>query len=145
GAGLVAVVIAFVAIPGPDGSTAAPGGATSQTPTKRAGPPAEEAGATDDPLVAARALLAAREVCISRRSVICLDGVDQRDSAAMDADVAIIRRLQAGDDPPSDPRGEVELRLVQRLGDSAIVGVAALDGTGPASLLLLMPVGGSET
>lgn len=139
GAGLVAVVIAFVVIPGSDGSTAAPGSATSQTPTKRAGPSAEEAGATDDPLVAARALLAARKVCISRRSVICLDDVDQRDSAAMDADVAIIRRLRAGDDPPSDARGEAELRLVQRLGDSAIIGVPAPDGTGrPASLLLLM-------
>ena len=91
-------------------------------------------------MTAAKALLAARDSCISQRSVICLDRVDQKDSAAMEADVALIRRLQDGASLPKGTElGGVELRLVQQLGASAIIGFTtpARDDISPASLLML--------
>ena len=149
GAGVVAVVIAFVIIPTAEGSTSANEPAVSHapaTPSPNPRPtgeqppekqPMEERIASDDPVIAGKALLAQRETCLSKGSVICLDGVDQKDSASMDADVALIGRVQDGDDVlPGEPLVDAELRLIQRLGDSAILGIT-MDNEKPASLLIV--------
>ncbi|MCU1524892.1 MAG: hypothetical protein JWO18_1786 [Microbacteriaceae bacterium] len=140
GAGLIAVVIAIVVLSG-QGSSAAPETAASHTPAQAGAQPiTADEGAAEDPMTAAKALLAARDSCISQRSVICLDRVDQKDSAAMEADVALIRRLQEGANLSKGTQlGGVELRLVQQLGASAIIGFTtpAGDDTSPASLLML--------
>ena len=107
----------------------------------------------DDPVEALVALLETRERCIRDLSILCLDGVDQAGSAAMAHDVALVRSLQSDTteqlvDAPLDPSAA---ELVERLGDSALVRLGALDSgaedsgdqpsdageTQPASLLLM--------
>lgn len=89
----------------------------------------EPAGLHDqDPLVAARALLALRDSCIRELSVLCLDRVNQPDSAAMDADRHHIRHRQHGvavTDGPDWTRAE--LVLIDELGDGALLDLV-LDG-----------------
>ena len=55
----------------------------------------------DDPIAAASALVEARQGCIRSMSIVCLDSVAQQGSVAMDDDVALIRALQAGAEPPA--------------------------------------------
>ena len=98
---------------------------------------------SDDPVAALGALLAERERCLRDLSVLCLDGVLQGGSAAMERDAAIVRSIQGGGETP--PEAEIaagELALVERLGDSALVslGAAGPDPPGqskPASALVM--------
>ena len=77
---------------------------------------------SDDPVAALGALLAERERCVRDLSVLCLDGVLQSGSAAMERDAAIIRSIQEGGEvPPGATIVVGELALVERLGDSALV------------------------
>ncbi len=149
-AGLVAVGMAIVVLSAGGASSTVPGNTPAHSPPAHdrsttagdqgSGDRVSGDRASDDPIVAAKALLAARESCLSQRSVICLDRVDQSGSAAMDADLALIRRLHDGEDPPGAMvPGPAELRLVQQLGASAIIALAVpgTDNAPPASLLLV--------
>lgn len=104
----------------------------------------------DDPLTAASALLLARETCFDERSVLCLDGVDQQGSAAMDADAAHVRLLQEGSGANGGTRlttrdrhgGEMGApypSIVERLGDSVLLTVTFGEvGTPTSSFSLLL-------
>ena len=101
--------------------------------------------AGDDPLPAATALLALRAHCFAQRSILCLDGVDQADSAAMDADSHAIRLVQQGAVSTGVPDfASAQVRLVERLGDSALLSVYSTMDTSqpvpekPAASLLLV-------
>ncbi len=90
--------------------------------------------ADDDPVAALRELVARRERCFRELSVLCLEGVDEPGSAALDADRAALSAILDGGDPPT----RIALAspaLVERLGDSALVDLGA--DSDPASVLLL--------
>jgi hypothetical protein len=104
--------------------------------------------AGDDPVAAAVALLVARERCMSTLSVLCLEGVDQEGSAALDGDRQVIRSLQErGTATRERSLADATVELSQRLGDSALMNVTAAtepttteekeDKTEPTSLLLI--------
>jgi hypothetical protein len=132
------------AAPQPRAPAAAPGTATAATgspeaSTTDASPaapnspgPSTDPTAGDDPLVALEALLERRDECIRAASVLCLDDVAQPGSAALASDVALVRSIQAGGELPAGAAIEVgRLRLVERLGDSALVDLGVPEG--PAS------------
>lgn len=135
---VVACLVAVLALtPQGDGSAATPVGGRLSTPAPAPEHTIDPATMGDDPVAAARALLALRAACIGDLSVLCLDSADQRDSAAMDADSHLIRTAQEGGvvgDLPDLTGGSVA--LVERLGDTALLTVDARGGTAPASLLL---------
>jgi hypothetical protein len=99
---------------------------------------APAATGVDDPLDALVALLRSRERCIAQLSVLCLDAVDQSGSAALAADQVFVRALQSGTEATA-PWTIDRSRLVEleRLGDSALLGVADPGETEPASILLM--------
>ena len=142
-AGVAALVVAFTVIPGVGPRetelTPTPTGAGTPFPTLKpsstsrpsiAGSTAADSGSPaaltgDDPLAAAAVLLSQRASCISRKSISCLAGVDQSNSAALEADNHLVRQLKTGGGP-SRPLPAIDtLALVQRLGDSAIIGLGA--------------------
>lgn len=134
-AAVVACLIAVLAFtPQGDGS-AVSGPSPEPLPSSR--PSTDPAVAEDDPVAAARVLLASRATCIRDLSVLCLDSSDQQGSAAMDADSYLIRTAQEGGfvSETLDLAG-ASVSLVERLGDTALLAVAAQAGTTPASLLL---------
>ncbi|MEO6505770.1 MAG: hypothetical protein ABIW36_03480, partial [Terrimesophilobacter sp.] len=109
--------------------------------------PQAEAIVGDDPVEATRQLLQARAGCLHGRAAGCLDGVDQKDSAAMDNDTRIIT---SGEGTASATRvGEIQApedllfpiagaTLVERLGDGALVSVTLFgSGTAPVSVLVV--------
>ena len=97
----------------------------------------------DDPLAAARALLAARVECFMAQSAACFDSVDQAGSAVIEADRDLVRRLRTGATLPTEATLDgFTPHLIQQLGDSAIIQLIAADGTAasaknPAPLLLV--------
>jgi hypothetical protein len=148
--GLTAVVSAVAVFPstaatdvgapsGPATSTAGaahptvvPGGAGPTAAAEDEDNERDKSIAGDDPVAAAVALLAARERCMSTLSVLCLDGVDQEGSAALDGDRQVIRSLQEkGTATRERSLADATVELSQRLGDSALMTVTAT--TGPTS------------
>ncbi|HEY0259090.1 MAG TPA: hypothetical protein VGC18_04500 [Lacisediminihabitans sp.] len=138
GAGVVALVVGFGIIPSarnePPISVPAPSSSVRGSAAPAAA--AEPAVRSDDPVAAATALLAIRAGCIAALSVPCLERADQKGSASMDADSAAIGRARSGAPRGGQALDGLEPRLVQRLGDSAIleltpVGGASVEG-GPA-------------
>ena len=96
----------------------------------------------DDPIQAAQALLVARTGCFAKRSLTCLDAVDQAGSAALEADGEQMRRLKKGVPiPPEIALEGFTPHLVQRLGNLAIVQLTAAESNvqepEPAPLLLV--------
>jgi hypothetical protein len=91
--------------------------------------------AGDDPVAAALALLERRGGCFAELSVLCLEHVDQQGSSALTADRAAIQQLRDGDEADYATAKADQARLVERLGDSALVEVGP--ETAPASLLLM--------
>jgi hypothetical protein len=100
----------------------------------------------DDPVAASVTLLQARRHCLADGPSSCLDGIDQADSAAMDADRHLLDSASSTADDGRTGSG-IDLAatlavadpvLVQRIGDSAILSLSAesLQST-PASLLLV--------
>ncbi|TXK17473.1 hypothetical protein [Homoserinibacter sp. GY 40078] len=89
----------------------------------------------EDPIVAAVALLDQREECFRELSMLCLETVDQAGSAALGADRAAISGMIAGDESSAIPRPAGEVRVVERLGDAALLAFGP--ETAPASLLLM--------
>lgn len=106
--------------------------------------PSEPAGLhDDDPVAAARALLALRESCIRALSVLCLDRVNQPDSAAMDADRHHIRQHQQGMVPAeASDWSSADIVLIDELGDGALLDLVrdgvATAGIEPATASLLL-------
>ena len=161
GAGLGALVVALTVIPAAHSETAIEPFAAS-TPrvtrtanasdrpaeiaqSKRATPTSGAASAIEgeDPLAAARALLTARAQCLIAKSLTCFDAVDQAGSAVIEADRDLVRRLKKGVPLPSEAAlDNFTPRLIQQLGDSAIIQLVAADGSAmteksPAPLLLV--------
>ncbi len=141
--GLVALVIAFAVVPSV-GTARGEQGATARPTVSRtaAGGPAPEAVAAltgDDPVAATTALVSARASCIAERSTGCLGTVEQSGSAALEADSYFLRQLQAGGTVKDRRLDGSQPTLVQRLGDSAIVGLGAqtAPGTYAASVLVV--------
>ncbi|MET4705599.1 protein kinase [Frigoribacterium sp. UYMn621] len=136
--------------PGPASNSPA---ADRQGPTASGSPTGRPLGASpapsrsaiegEDPLAAARALLAARSKCFVARSVPCLDSVDQAGSAVIEADRDLVRRLKNAGSLPAEATLEgFTPHLIQQLGDSAIIQLLATDGSAvstknPAPLLLV--------
>jgi hypothetical protein len=105
----------------PDGSAAAP--------DPRVG---------DDPIAALDALLRDRERCIRDLSLLCLDGVLQAGSVAMQHDADLVRAVQAGGELTEDASIVAQAPvLLERLGDSAIVELGDVAQTQPASVLMM--------
>jgi len=135
----VAVALAAAVLLVPDDPVAAPQPAApdpAASPTIDA-PDATPVG-TDDPLDAVPLLLATREGCVRDLSILCLDAVDQQGSAAFAADVALIDAITNGTELTMEPVIDAPgVKLVERLGDSAIVSLGAGAEKQPASLLLM--------
>ena len=130
-AGIAAMVLVLGLALVPDGKDAAP--APTETPLPLAvanGPVTDE-----DPVAAFEALVTARDGCIRELSVLCLDGVDQAGSAAMDDDAALIRSIENGSGGESFSAASVA--LVERDGDAALVSYESSTDDKPASALLV--------
>ena len=137
--GVVALAAALVLIP-PAQTDAAPTDQGEPAP-RAAAQPGSAAIRADDPAAAARELFDTRALCLRDRSVQCLDGVDQVDSAAMEVDRHLIRSRQRS----ASESGTVATRassatIVERLGDSALVALE-LDQTDSVSVSLLLVKG----
>lgn len=171
GAGAGALVLALTVVPSahwdtpgrapgfsapfaPASDGAAPRASTSSVPTGPSGAPEPTAAlarlsgnaadiAGEDPLAAARALLAERALCFTKRAATCFAGVDQAGSAVLEADRELVRRLKAGAALPVEATLDgFTPHLVQQLGDSAIIQLIAEDGSvvaqlNPAPLLVV--------
>ena len=161
GAGLGALVVALTVIPAAHSENSIKPFAGSSPPvtrtviasdrpteiaqSKRATPASGAASAIEgeDPLAAARALLSARARCFIAKSMTCFDSVDQAGSAVIEADRDLVRRLKKGVPLPSEAALDgFTPRLIQQLGDSAIIQLVAVDGSSiaeknPAPLLLV--------
>lgn len=137
-----ALVLALVVVPSNDSQEPV---VTEPAPTETPVVMEQSVVTGDDPVAAVASLLELRRRCILDLSVLCLDGVDQIGSAAMAADVALVRSLQsdAGEQAPDALPDVTAATLVERLGDSALLRLtlpAADDDAGetqPASLLLM--------
>ncbi|WP_291036881.1 hypothetical protein [Herbiconiux sp.] len=114
-----------------DGDEGSGGGADGETDSAVRG---------DDPVAATAALLRVRATCFAAGDAACLDGVDQWGSPALAAD---LEEMQGDSSErrmlPADPGAGV-LRLVQRVGDFALVEVT---GPGTAAAPLLVVRGGA--
>ncbi|CAN5376333.1 hypothetical protein BH11ACT5_BH11ACT5_28300 [soil metagenome] len=131
GASLVALVIAFVAVPQESTTATIRPSATPVEPALETGPVT-----ADDPVAAALVLLETRDRCIRDLSVECLDDVSQRDSSALVADRELLAAVIDGDAAAVVIDVDAALvRLVQRLGDSALVSLGPKSE--PASVLLV--------
>ena len=161
GAGLGALVVALTVIPAAHSETATEPSASATpsvtriakvsdsavgiAPSKRAVTDSGSASAIEgeDPLAAARALLAARTKCFIAQSLTCFTTVDQAGSAVIEADRDLVRRLKKGVPLPAEATLDgFTPRLIQQLGDSAIIQLVAADGSAiteqnPAPLLLV--------
>ena len=117
--------------PGQSGTPGQPSSPDQPGSTDQPGP-RDDPVLSDDPVAAAGALLAERERCLRDLSVLCLDGVLQKGSAAMERDTAIIRSMQNGGEVPAEAVIAVgELSLVERLGDTALVSLGMPDARSP--------------
>lgn len=101
-------------------------------------PPVEpdvEPDVETDPADAVVTLLARRDACFRELSVLCLEGVDQAGSAALDDDRRALLAMRDGGEGSPASVELVRVRVVERLGDSALVELGP--ETAPASLLLM--------
>lgn len=163
-AATIGLLAAVALVPGTDSSgfdpvppsqdAAAPGGVSGYTPPGAGDTGATEEGATDpgsadpddadpddarsgdDPLAATQALLELRARCVVELSLLCLDGVGQQGSAALEDDQAAVASVLAGGELPAaidfDPAVAV---VTERMGDSALVELGP--DSEPASLLVM--------
>lgn len=107
---------------GPDAD--GPDAGTSGAGTPGAGTSGADRSAADDPLVAASWLVTARDRCLGTLSARCLDEVDEPHSGALrDDQAAIAAAKRGGELPDALASGESSAVLIERLGDSALVGL----------------------
>lgn len=147
GAAVVLPVMAFALLPSatdvtPSGAGAPTGASHSRTaPEPSTNPPeSPDAGfdplddrvlAAEDPVAAARILLERRAECLAAAEATCLLAADQEDSAALDADLELLRSDRIGWE-----WNAASVTFVQELGGSALLSV---EGRAPASDLGSMP------
>jgi hypothetical protein len=160
-AGAAAIVVALSLMPLSGGADAAAGAAASPaaastSAASRSASPREAAGTSgdgagvkgavggDDPAAAVAALLRSRKRCILKRSVLCLDGVDQPNSSALEDDRYLIRSLAGGGTVGAGQSfAGAEATLSERLGDSALVTLQGGDPPVPEGAALLIVKGPS--
>jgi Protein kinase domain len=120
--------------------TASEAGHVDQQPS--AAQPVDPAIIGDDPIAAGEALLGARAQCFAANSVLCLDGVDQADSSALESDSYRLRLQQAGGivDQSFALAEAPNLLLVERLGDTALLstGPSQESSSSPLSILVIL-------
>ncbi|PXA67556.1 hypothetical protein CTB96_12635 [Cryobacterium arcticum] len=124
-----------------DGATGTPTGSASVGGDGAEAEPPE----TDDPAAAVLDLLRRREHCLAEASVLCLDGVDQAGSVALEADSYAVRQRQAaGDTASSTEVGRAEqltATVQERSGNAALVVLSRIGDEGgntqPASALVI--------
>ena len=128
GIAAMALVLGLALVPEKDAAPA---------PTEMPLPPAVANGPVtdEDPVAALEALVAARDGCVRQLSVLCLDGVDQAGSAAMEDDIVLIRSIQNGSGGESFTASDAA--LVERDGDAALVSYESSLNDKPASALLV--------
>ncbi|MCU1422331.1 MAG: hypothetical protein JWN36_1982 [Microbacteriaceae bacterium] len=140
GIGAAAMLVAFVVIPAASSSSAAaiPGAPTAVAQSHSTAAPtaplqsASPAASGDDPVEAARHVLVERMHCLTLDSARCLDDVDQPGSAALADDRAHVA------DPGRAPEVPKRLTLVERLGDTAIIGLGDPSPDGGYALSVLV-------
>lgn len=145
GSAAVAAAAVLLALPAnaPDPSADTHPSAEPSTAPGSAEPAAGSAGrpvdgaliAGDDPLAAAVALVELRESCFAELSLLCLEQVDQAGSSALAADRTALQTLRDGGEASHPVVDPVDARLIERLGDGALVELGPQ--TAPASLLLM--------
>lgn len=144
--GAVAPVPSVPASGEPHGDAAADGGHAEEDqaePETRASDDAVLTG--DDPVAAARVLLATREKCLTALSLQCLGAVVQRDSAAWDADAARVAGLRDGSRSQATTwREEWSVEVVDTMGAVVLLETHGGDDpedaagqTTPASVLII--------
>lgn len=143
GAASLALFVALSVVPGsePPTITTAPPNAEAE-PLGEAEIPAESEASepfAEDPVAALRELVQLRERCFRELSVLCLDGVGEPGSSALETDRAALRAVLSGGIAPR-PLPISSARLVERLGDSALVELGPTSD--PASVLLLRGANG---
>jgi hypothetical protein len=89
--------------------------------------------ASEDPDVAAPALLRLRADCLRRRDTACLDGADQPGSAADDADRSRIAAAGGGGRDDGEAHLTDALGPARRLGDTALIELRPTDDGGAAA------------
>ena len=129
GAAVIALVVGLALVP--NGTDAAPAPIETPLPLEAANGPVTD----EDPVAAFEALVAARDGCVRELSVLCLDGIDQAGSAAMDDDVALIHSIENGSGGASFTASDTA--LVERDGDAALVSYESSLNDKPASALLV--------
>jgi hypothetical protein len=136
GAVVASLLVATMVVPQGDTDAAPP----PVPPASTTPVPSMDAGLVggDDPVAALAVLLETRERCIRELSVLCLDDVSQPGSSALATDQQLVRALQGGAESPMrfDAEG-VQISLVERLGDSALLDLADAGESAPASVLLM--------
>ena len=136
----LALVLALAFVPqGEAHSVSASTGVSSGAHTSAASPTANAyptRAAAPDPVAALPALLAAREQCVHDLSVLCLDAVDEQASSALSDDSQLIMAIRAGGEiPPIATLTAGAPKVVERLGDSALVSLGR--NSNPASVLMI--------
>jgi hypothetical protein len=132
----LALVVAIALIP--SGGVPAERSSRRAPVVTRSSPIPSPAPMPDDPLLAAKALLALRQTCFRDRSILCLDGVDEASSGAFSIDAALIQQIQTGGEIPASTRtvaATLRLRLTERLGDTALIDLGGQSE--PASILVI--------
>ena len=136
-AGVTLAVVAFFVL-APDyreGEEGGPSRGNADAGTDTSGSRAMVAD-TDDPIEATIAILDARSRCIEERSVLCLESVDHAGSSAMQDDRDLIaEHLNGTAVSPMVQYLPEDFRLVERLGDAALVAVGPQSQ--PASALII--------
>jgi len=139
GAVLVALLLAATLIPSGSTAPTQPRTPAGSAPTAASETPASPASSPvpDDPVLASRVLLAARQNCIRELSVLCLDGVDEASSAAYASDAALVQRVESGGELSRDgSQSTGQPVLIERLGDTALVGLS-VNGSEATSILVI--------
>ena len=135
GAIAVALTLAIAFVPQGGSSQATVVRAPAAGNSIAAAPIPTQSALPDDPVSALKLLLLARAVCIRDRSVLCLDGVDEKSSGAFASDAAIVESIQAGGEVPADAvPAAARPKLIERLGDSALISLGLKSN--PASALM---------
>jgi hypothetical protein len=130
----VALILAIALIP--SGGPAATRAAQPATVVTRSTPLPSATPLPEDPLLAAKALLARRKTCFRDLSILCLDDVDEASSGAFSSDAALIQKVESGGEIPQsvDDVGATPT-LTERLGDTALIGLGAQSQ--PSSILVI--------
>ena len=132
----VALVLALALVPQDRAASVPRPQAPARPAVGNARHPAHPSSVTDDPVAALGDLLADRSRCVRERSVICLDSVDENGSSAQRDDSALILAIRSGGEIPTGATiSSHQPRLVERLGDSALVSLGA--NSDPASVLMI--------